>query len=116
MSTPNETFDMVVNKQGEVTPSVVTLHKSMNQNVLLSVADKTTEIYCQFYIIHDNKYTPEGPSFTIGKGVTKTYDANKHVDGSHYLVTTVEQSALNNINPDELKLGEGGSGQIIIDD
>lgn len=126
MSTSNQIINMVVNNQGYITPSKVTLSKSMDQEVILSVNDDVTEIHCQFYRIENGKVTREGSSFTIGRGVTKTYDAKKHADGTHYLITTVDKNILDNIVLNELKLvdgqltgvglGEGGSGRIIIND
>ncbi|MFT6917520.1 MAG: asparagine N-glycosylation enzyme membrane subunit Stt3 [Cognaticolwellia sp.] len=126
MNKPNKTFNMVVHKNGEITPNVVTLNKSLNQEAELSVADKTTVIYCQFYTISDNKPTLQGSSFTIGEGATKTYKAKDHVDNTYYLMAIDDENALKNINLDELKLvdgqlcgiGLGGSrsGRIIVTD
>jgi len=124
MNTTHETFNMVADSTGQLTPNKVTLHKALHQDVHISVADDATVIHCQFCIYRDEKFEFLGGTFIIDKDNSKTYDASDYSDDTYYLLTHTSPAELAKIKPEQLQLvdgqlvgvGSGGSGEIDVED
>ncbi len=124
MNTTDETFNMIANSEGEFIPNKVTLHKALHQKVCLSVKDENTVVHCQFYTHLDGKADPIGEPFDVSIHNSRTYNSSDYSDRTYYLVSNLDKSELIAIEPEQLQLvdgllvgfGEGGSGQIIVED